>query len=439
MVKFTIRWPCDRQSRAKLMKSADHCCRKGITRLYYSLCENEMVRFTCMIFTLGCCCCAFLLWLFIRDPCSKYSITKALCQEYKNGLAAGRMCYNLCYEETIHLSCLAEDEETSTFGWIDTIVKASKPTKKFNDLSEPSSSAVWEGMTLDDFVKKLEDFFFVQLGPGDHSMLIDRVLNFADFNGDAEFSFGEINSMWKLLHKPEFLTILIFSKHPVFPYLNDTCSDMYAYEHIKTPVLYDKSDTSWFSRIFSDSYRWNFPPWLRRVQISVGLLEFISVALEEANTRFYMCNLSPTKFGFTNTFQMKVTSLHGITSEEKLKFALSQKKCLTDSDCVIGQICHSDCDINRQECSKNILSLDIVEVCRILVDYIFFDAPSKIKAMLKIFVSKCSSLHYGHNSYNNSQVDINHNLLIDDLITILWDQIKDQSSKWFKNEPIKMH
>ena len=53
-------------------------------------------------------------------------------------------------------------------------------------LSRRTVHSIWEGMSQTDFINALDKFISRHLGDSDHSSLIERMLDFADFNTDGK-------------------------------------------------------------------------------------------------------------------------------------------------------------------------------------------------------------------------------------------------------------
>ena len=239
-----------------------------------------------------------------------------------------------------------------------------------------------------------------------------------------------MNSLWQLLQIHEFRTLFVFQGNSVFPVINSTCGRLYAYDSPKHTVLYDLSSKSFLDRIFSHRYRWFFPEWPKRVHIALGLLEYSSLAMEEANAKFYMCDFKSTNFGYTEFFEMKVTNIDNIYTEAILDSMLQNKKCVHDSDCLIGDYCKSTCDIYSNRCTGTVLIPDFVQICEVIAEYLLYDSPPEVKFDLGRLISKCTKLTKVTNSESNSSLEVKHNLLLNEMTQILWDLLKNEPNKW---------
>ena len=245
-----------------------------------------------------------------------------------------------------------------------------------------------------------------------------------------QISYGEVNSLWQLLQIHEFLMLFIFQGNSVFPGINSTCGRLYAYEKPSHRALYDISSKSFLDVFLKHRYRWFFPEWEKRVHIALGLMEYASLSMEEANAKFYMCDFRPTNFGYTEYFEMKVTNLENIYPESLLGSLLRKKKCVSNSECVVGKFCRSKCNKETRRCMGTILTVDLVKICEIVSEYILYDSPPVAKFDLQRLISKCSKLPEIIRNEDTSMLQMKQNLIIDELTQILWDLLKDRPNKW---------
>lgn len=404
---------------------------KACLRQTVKLCDSDGTR-VCVLLLLLCFLCIILfLWIHLRDPCFKWSIRRQICDDYSQGLLAGRLCYDLCVDrQPIMYSCVDEMDTQVTFQWENNIVKVTDLLA--GQINTRTLHSVWEGMSKADFIHILEGFVAKHLGDTDHSSLIERMVNFADFNTDGKLTYGEVRSLWQLLNIPEFFTLFLFQTNDVFPHLNGTCGPLYAYESTYHQTLYDKSSKSVLAYIFPNSFRWTFPEFPRRMHIALGLLEYASLVLEEENTRFYMCDFSPTNFGYTEYYQLKVSNIVGIVSETQLNQKLFGQRCGHANDCVYGRLCGTSCDSQTNTCMaiSEDHSPDMIRICEILIDYILYDTPSDFKQTLAELIAECRRM--GQESFTPGlQVrQVKHNIVLERLKELLWDRLKNEDNYW---------
>ena len=244
-----------------------------------------------------------------------------------------------------------------------------------------------------------------------------------------QISYGEVNSFWQLLQIHEFRTLFVFQGNSVFPVINSTCGRLYSFQNPSHTILYDLSSKSVLDSVFSHRYRWFFPDWPKRVHIALGLLEYSSLAMEENSAKFYMCDFKSTNFGYTEYFEMKVTNIENIYTESVLSTLLRNKKCLQDSDCVIGKYCKSACDNHTNHCTGTVLIPDFVHICEIISEYLLYDSPPAVKFDLGRLISRCKKLSKAPGE-TNSSIEIQQNLLMNEMHQILWDLLKNEPNKW---------
>lgn len=397
---------------------------KTCLRLTGKLWDCSILRYGCILVLLCALCSWLFVWAFVRDPCFQWAIQQSLCEEYRQGLIAGVLCYDMCIEHSFSLTgCVSEQNRIMVFSKYGLLYKVSKERAT----TEP---AVKDGITHEELWDLLEGLFTRTLGAGDHNTLIQKTMDYVDFNGDDVISFAEVNSLWQLLQIREFQTLFVFQGNSVFPVINSTCGRLYAYEKPHHNVLYDLSSRSFLDHFFKHRYRWFFPEWPQRVHIALGLLEYASLAMEEANAKFYMCDFKPTNFGYTEYFEMKVTNIENIYPEALLMSILRNKKCISNSDCLVGKFCRSKCDRLSRRCTRSILTIDLVKICEVISDYVLYDSPPEVKFDLGRLISKCSKLPLMINYKSTSMLHLKQNLIMDEMTQILWDLLKDEPNKW---------
>ena len=186
------------------------------------------------------------------------------------------------------------------------------------------------------------------------------------------------------------------------------------------------------SCLFCFRFRWGFPEFPQRVHIALGLLEYAFTAMEEENSRFYMCDFSTQNFGYTQYYHMKVSNVQGIVSESVLNRTLSKIRCEEDSACIYGSLCKSTCNKDTRQCRGIGPSPkpDLVMICEILFEYILYGTPNHLKDTLQQLISQCYRI--GRNDLGKSEMElqIEQNFVIDHINNILWKELKDEKNPW---------
>ncbi|KAH3796113.1 hypothetical protein DPMN_149680 [Dreissena polymorpha] len=419
----------------KLLGPPRQLCKACLRHLNEAL-ESEWA-YVCLGITFVCVALMVLFgWIIYRDPCFQWEIRTQLCDDYHNGLIAGAFCYDLCVERVSFLSsCVDQQGNLSVFRWNKFVIKAERPNhKKEGEKDE----LIWEGMKMQDLAVILDDFLRAVLGVADHSKLIERVIQHADFNHDSVVSFGEIRSLWHLLHIPEFRMLFIFNESSVFPTLNGSCGTMYAVEETYQPYLY-RENKSFVEKVFSTRHRWGLPDFPQRAHISLGLLEYAYTVREHENVKYYMCTFSPDHFGHTEYFEMKVSTVDGLVSEAVLNASLMQRNCDSDTQCVYGDVCKTSCDRVTRKCSgipENYIP-DVVRVCTVLQEYVLFNVPVKLKSVLSKLVADCVRLGKKSRFMDPDMMAVEENVLLDRLKQVLWDELKYADTKWLEKSTPK--
>ncbi|KAK3087364.1 hypothetical protein FSP39_005048, partial [Pinctada imbricata] len=368
------------------------------------------------------------------------------CTDYDRGKAAGSWCYELCVVKsfTLHGGCVEQEDSVVTFRYKGTIVRIPQSTSK---RSFTKRSSYWipdlnEPISVSEFDSQLRNLLHSKLGPIDSDEIVERIYQFADFSHDGEVSFGEANSIWKLLNNHEFFLIFLFKDNLVFPFLNGTCGGLYAYEYIGRRSLFNSENKTFLNYFFTNPYRWTLPDWEKRANIAVGLLEYGTTTSEIYNVKFLMCDLVATRFGHTEFYEPKLLTYDHIQSEYAVSEILKQKKCRYDSDCIFKRHCESTCNVSTGYCSPNLKLPSLMAICKLVREYLAFDAPEKIRDQLDSLLSQCVriseriqlTLEESQRQYNI----VRYNIVIGSIQELLWDQIENKPPNWLKPKPVKV-
>ena len=129
---------------------------------------------------------------------------------------------------------------------------------------------------------------------------------------------------------------------------------------------------------------------------------------------------------------MKVSNVQGVVSEPLLNYSLQHMPCKSDSDCIYGDVCKSQCNNTVSRCSGVDASYipDLVKVCHILQDYIVFNLPKKLKYSFSHIVADCIRIGRKLRRKSASMILVDQNLAIDRLNQILWNELKYAENKW---------
>ncbi|XP_036367642.1 divergent protein kinase domain 1A isoform X2 [Octopus sinensis] len=356
----------------------------------------------------------------LYDPCNGRSIRDSLCELYEDGMVSGRLCYSLCKERVPVLSnCLKQQPNLKEFLWgRNLLVKVNMAPDNTNVLDtvllEP-----WEGIKQDQFTRMIDKYLKEQLGPGDYTTTLHKILNFGDFNSNGLLTYGEARSLWSLLQHREFLLLLLFQDNDTFPRINGTCGSIYAVEHVANNKLFNMKSNSWLSIFLSDAYHWQFPVWKKRAKMSIGMIEFMMDIFEKNGVNYYMCNILPTSFGYTPRYDIKIIDILSVVSKHHLKTEMSNRSCYTDDDCTFSHNCKTQCNQELRKCSSDLVVPNLKILCDLLMDYLMYGAPNHITVDLERLLHQCQSLD---NRQFSAEMD--HAVLLNDLQLFIWSQIK---------------
>lgn len=241
---------------------------------------------------------------------------------------------------------------------------------------------------------------------------------------------GEASSLWDLLHIHDFFVLLLLQGEASAPLINGTCGTMYMYETVPTSKLFDKYNINIIDRFISKKYQWILPVWEKRVNIAVGLLEFVQALSELHNARFYVCEMEGTQFGHNVNFEAKLTMFDNVVSNYMIETSVKGRTCTRDSDCYSYSKCSTACDKDMNKCSKDVTITPLVGACHVLEDYILFDAPQDFKANLSSFINRCKRFKSRDSHKLSGEIQTKENLLLQDLIRLLWEKISSKPANW---------
>lgn len=256
-----------------------------------------------------------------------------------------------------------------------------------------------------------------------------------------QLTYGEANSIWQLLNNHEFFILFIFDKDPIFPLKNGTCGPLYSYQHMKANPLFNKHNKTFLDNFFSNTYRWSFPSWDKRVNVAVGLLEYGITFSETYNSKFYMCDYVEQCFGYTQLYEVSLVSFENVMSEHMIGNILGQMQCSKDSNCQYRNLCHSLCNKKTGHCTNEVRGPSQTSVCEVLRDYVLFDAPVLVKTKLNDLLKKCDrigqKIDESGSSSELNQLNVRYNTILFDIQELLWDEIKNKPVNWLHPPKLK--
>lgn len=235
-----------------------------------------------------------------------------------------------------------------------------------------------------------------------------------------QVSLAEAKSLWALLQHNDFFMTFLFHHDEYTPKVYGSCGDLYALEQVQTTPLFNPDNQhGLFSYFFPESYTWAFPDWEQRSKIAIGLLEFALEAYQHASqTSFHMCNLHPTKIGYSTNYDVRITDLSEVISERELSHYFEQTTCHSHADCQYSHTCQAMCNHETGFCQQELVHPNLYYICQILRPYLSPGLPRDIKGDMGNLWDKCDAL-----SVNNTELELQHSLVLIDLKSVLWKQI----------------
>ena len=139
-----------------------------------------------------------------------------------------------------------------------------------------------------------------------------------------------------------------------------------------------------------------------------------------AGTSFYFCDMTEANSGYNSNYDVKIMEASKILASQELKTQLKDKKCESEKDCVHSEHCTTLCDKKTHSCGEDILRPNLHLVCRMIVEYILEDSPEDVYRELVGLLDRCDKLSY----LNNTNTDIEHSLVLNDLKSLLWKEMQ---------------
>ncbi|ESP00915.1 hypothetical protein LOTGIDRAFT_140273 [Lottia gigantea] len=361
------------------------------------------------------------------------------CNEYHKKEISGDICYSLCHEKSFELKhCIDNDPYIKRFGLYSQPfhtghIQINSETCLFQTfliqdnlvvrvpvsvLHPETDIKLPHGLTVEQFSDLGRNYFNSILGYSHHQDLINRLLQFADFNGNQELSLGEVQSVWRLINNREFLLLFLFHKQSSVPNINGTCGSLYRFEYHPKNYLYHSNKSGFLSAIFTNSYRWGFPSLHKRLKIAVGLLELVIDLSETEGFPFFLCNIDSNLFGYTEKYELLLQNMSELKSAQMLKNIFANRTCVSDGDCQYSSQCRSLCDNATRKCSSQILNTPLYYVCDILREYILIGETGHYYYDLKHYLEKCIQV---------SPNMVEFSAYMNEFHAFLWDFIKNDA------------
>lgn len=158
--------------------------------------------------------------------------------------------------------------------------------------------------------------------------------------------------LWSLIHNHEYLALSLYGKFNVFPKLLGTCGSLYAVQRLNS--------ISSYSHLVFDSQS----EWVRRVKISIMILDFLLRLEETFPEPMLICDVKMNNFGVTNDFKkvkyINVESIHPLSVANRI--IADGSKCEHHSDCDLSD-CRSFCNLITYKCQHGVVNNNLQIVC----------------------------------------------------------------------------
>ncbi|XP_043483605.1 divergent protein kinase domain 1C-like isoform X2 [Leptopilina heterotoma] len=223
-----------------------------------------------------------------------------LCNRQNNGNAVGILCSPLCNRKEIH-SLVCENlhvgkEAVFSAQWESTklVFKAAKTEINI----EQTEFLLWEDAngfkhypSETEFASMMKDVVFNKLNYTMSTHQLERLsrLQASKIETETKKRQLEMEYVWSLIQKQEYIMTILFEDKDVFPQLIGTCGTFYAVEYIK-PI-----ETQITVFVLSDS----MPEWSRRVKLAIMILDLLQDLETVFTEPFHICDVRINHFGLS--------------------------------------------------------------------------------------------------------------------------------------------
>ena len=319
------------------------------------------------------------------------------------------------------------------------------------NLSHSAYTEPVKGVALSAFKEMLQKYLVDKLGSravtaANVVVLRDRLLDAADTDKDGKVGLAEAKSLWALLQSHDFFITLLFQDSDQIPKLRGFCGAAFVVDDVPIKRLYRRpasskgvdasivrdddaaSTTTLLSSpldlLFPRRHFWGLPSWPNRAKVGVGVLEFIShIHAHDYAGSFFLCGTDETNVGYSVKHDVKFHSLSAILSKEMLARTMTPRNCEVSSDCRLSDHCTTMCDESARKCTGELVRPNLHLGCRILREYLLYDAPEDLVAEMKRLFARCEDLET-----KNDQVDVAPTLLLNEIKNLLWKRISNSAN-----------
>ena len=322
------------------------------------------------------------------------------------------------------------------------------PNLTLSAYSEPvkgDAMTAFKGMILQSLVDKLGRKV---ASPASLATLRDRLLDAADADKDGKVGLAEAKTIWALLRSHEFFVTFLFQDSDQIPRLRGFCGAAYAVDAVPVRRLYRRRDpalrgapdepvdddaaaadlssssssfTSPLDLLFPQRHLWGLPSWPNRARVGVGVLEFVShIHAHDLAGSFFLCGTDETNVGYSAKHDAKFLALSSVLSKEMLTRSLTPRSCVAAQDCRLSAHCTTMCDESAGKCTGELVRPNLHLGCRILKEYLLYDAPDDLVGEMNRLFARCRVLES-----KNDQVDVGPTLLLNEIKSLLWKRISN--------------
>lgn len=381
------------------------------------------------------------LWVLYRyfavDPCDKAAVLQDICDSYLKHQSVGKLCYEICISKTVDIGFCDKHSANRVEFVYHSLFEMDEIRYIYHMAPWPSFSSFHEyepipvGTTYDQFYSMLLSFVNIHTGIKNNTQLADHLMSVADVNADDKISQPEAETLWFLLHSGEFFNQLVLQSNSVIPRFFGYCGQMYSVENVPHRSLFSYRTFLgrwWPSRYHNKIFPHTLPEWEVRAEHFISLLEYIGETTDgESLSNYYMCNFNKCRFGTSRDHRLRITDLSKVVNHHVLSLRLATLSCTTDANCSFGTMCHSTCNRLSKQCDSAMPHQTMLYyACDLMREYVLYGCPSHIEQKLQELLNRCLLLFYNEKYESNREIfELEYNLVISQLSSILWNAVKD--------------
>ncbi|KAJ8039511.1 Protein FAM69A [Holothuria leucospilota] len=359
----------------------------------------------------------FIWWMFFTENRAddvyllKQSISET-CYLYSKNVITGNLCHDICQGRALvieHcLSCKSDYKVFSGKMFFPDNGEASVLIKQFREENQEKYLTPESNTTIESLQMKILSNLQIRFGRKQFDSLVLSILRVGDHDRDGGISLPEARSVWALLKSNDFLMTIALAENDQVPDLLGYCGNIFLTDRLSSDNLHDiMSGWGLFSSV----------PWVKRVLLTVSLLEFVEDIQDLSVGNLLLCSISDSGIGMTVGNEVSFYNLEWFRTEADIARDLKYRSCTTHSDCTYGSSCYAQC-ISEGVCVNSGVRTNLKNACELVDKFVQNGSPRSFLPKLESLLARCKTL-----DQNRKDFHLEHSLILSDLKNSLWEQI----------------